>query len=432
MQEWQEAFFVSSIKWFNFKGILIRIVMIKHGLVAFLVLVFSIQTKAQTWEQRASHPGDPRHHPATFVIDGLAYLLTGSTETNNTKDFYRYDPINDEWSALPDFPGDARSFSYAVAHNGKGYLGFGVSDTDYLNDLWEYDAETGVWTELTSCPCSKRAHPAFIAQDNKLFVGLGNFTSNLKDWWEYNIETDTWRQLPDLPGPERHHPYHFAVGGSVYAGLGHGAGMSIYQDWYRWDLTSETWEVMENLPAEGRVAGTQFNLGDRGFILSGDGDNHSTMATGEFWEYDYTTDSWSALPAHPGVSRWAPGSFVIGDTIYFTSGQVRDGNPDAGLKNDLWSFALEGVASNTTVEQEQIDIKAYPNPANEWISIDGIELGKKTTLQFYDGSGKILKTIDFNGLSGEKADISSFRAGFYFVSLLQGDKVLDRIKFIKE
>jgi N-acetylneuraminic acid mutarotase len=403
--------------------------MLSKWWIVFLILFFSFQLSAQSWEQRASHPGDPRHHPATFVIDGLAYLLTGSTETTNTKDFYRYDPTTDEWSTLPDFPGEARSFSYAVSNNGKGYLGFGVSNTDYLNDLWEYDAETGVWTELASCPCTKRAHPAFVVQDDKIFVGLGNYTSNLKDWWEYNIETDSWRQLPDLPGPERHHPYHFAVGGSVYVGLGHGAGMTIYQDWYRWDLSSETWEIMQNLPAEARVAGTQLNSGDRGFILSGDGDDHSTMETGEFWEYDYMTDSWSSLPAHPGVSRWAPGSFVIGDTVYFTSGEVRQGNPDAGLKNDLWRFALEGVASNESIESNQTEVVAYPNPANDWLSIDGLQLEKDVKLQIYDASGKMLKSMNY---TGAKVDISSFAPGFYFVSILQENKVLDRIKFMKE
>ena len=67
--------------------------------------------------------------------------------------------------------------------------------------------------------------------------------------------------------------------------------------WYRWDIDTETWTQMTDFPGEGRVAGTQFSIGDRGFVLSGD------------------SDSWSALPPHPGPSRWAPGSFTIGNVV---------------------------------------------------------------------------------------------------------------------
>lgn len=403
--------------------------MVNKVILVALKFLFVVSIQAQNWVERTAHPGDPRHHPATFVINDTAYLLTGSTETANTNDFYQYDPVEDSWATLPDFPGVARSFSYAASTNGKGYLGFGVSDTDYLNDLWEYDPATGIWTELSSCPCTKRAHPAFVIQDGRIFVGLGNYTSNLKDWWEYNIATDTWRQLPDLPGPSRHHPYHFAVGGSVYVGLGHGVGMTIYKDWYRWDLTTETWETMNDFPAQARVAGTQFTMGDRGFVLSGDGDDHSTMATGEFWEYDYITDTWTELPPHPGVSRWAPGSFAIGNTAYFTSGQVRDGNPNEGLQNDLWSFTYEAIAANENTEELKTNLVIYPNPSSEKVSIDGLSTAQVVTVSIFDNTGKLIETVSYNG---GFMDISSLTAGLYFLSISEDDKVIERMKLIKE
>ena len=306
----------------------------------FCFLIFSSVAFSQLWEEKNSYPGEARHHPNTFVIDSFAYLLAGTTNTlNGTKDFYKYDGKNDSWEVLNDFPGVARGFSYATSWNGKGYIGFGASSSGvYLNDLWEFNAETGVWTQLSSCPCSGRRHPAFVIQDDKLFVGLGddNITGNLNDWWEYDIPSDTWTQKPNLPGPERHHPFHFAVDGNVFVGMGHGNGV-IYKDWYKWDITSESWEQMANFPDQARVAGTELKIGDRGFVLSGDGDDHGFMETGEFWEYNPSIDEWTQLPPHPGISRWAPGSFVIDSIVYFTSGEIRDG-VNSGLQNDLWAF----------------------------------------------------------------------------------------------
>ena len=139
-----------------------------------LTLLLSSYIGAQSWEQKGSHPGDGRHHPVTFSVDSMAYMLTGATDAGYMDDFYQYDPVNDSWTTLPDFPGTARSFAYGAATEDKAYVGFGVSDVAYLDDLWEYDPATGIWTELASCPCSGRAHPAFVVQDQKIFVGLGN------------------------------------------------------------------------------------------------------------------------------------------------------------------------------------------------------------------------------------------------------------------
>ena len=230
-----------------------------------------------------------------------------------------------------------------------------------------------------------------------------------------------------MPGPPRHHPFYFAAGGSVYAGLGHGA--SIYKDWYRWDLGTETWEQMDDLPAQGRVAGTQFNIGDRGFVLSGDGEDHGTIATGEFWEYDYQTDTWTELPPHPGVSRWAPGSFAIGNTVYLTSGEVRAGNPNAGLKNDLWSFDLDAIASVENAEELTTGITVFPNPAESTLTFKGLDVSNNISLEVYDSSGK---AINIGVLNGSEYDVSALSPGLYFMTITENDKVIDRVKFMKK
>ena len=77
------------------------------------------------------------------------------------------------------------------------------------------------------------------------------------------------------------------------------------------------------LGSKARVAGTQFERGGLGFVLSGDGADHRSMATGELWAYNATTDSWAQLPPHPGPSRWAPASFVLDGYVHLYGGLER-------------------------------------------------------------------------------------------------------------
>ena len=82
-------------------------------------------------------------------------------------------------------------------------------------------------------------------------------------------------------------------------------------------MLNDSWLQLADFPSEARVAGTQFSFNGKGYILSGDGDNHGPLSSGEFWCYDPFTDAWNELPSHPGGAIWAPGSFVIDSDVYF-------------------------------------------------------------------------------------------------------------------
>ena len=195
--------------------------------------------------------------------------------------------------------------------------------------------DNDVWNQKASFPGDGRNHPAMLSVGNKIFVGCGSNANNLKDWWEYNISTDSWIQRPDLPANESHHPFYFGIGDYAYVGFGHGiypgpgsnsTGSYIYNDFYRYDPINASWMQMANFPSEARVAGTQFSYNGKGYILSGDGDDHGPLSSGEFWEYDPTNDSWNQLQSHPGGAIWAPGNFVIGCDVYFLLGQNNNYN----------------------------------------------------------------------------------------------------------
>ena len=103
----------------------------------------------------------------------------------------------------------------------------------------------------------------------------------------------TERRLPRCPDIIR------INSGSTITVTGFGHGNGIFNNWFRFDIAEETWTEVASLPAEARVAGTQFAYDGIGYVLSGDGEDHRSMETGEFWAYDPISDTWDERPPHP-------------------------------------------------------------------------------------------------------------------------------------
>lgn len=379
-----------------------------------LLFSSSILLAQAQWEFKQSMPStaEGRHHPVTFAIDGYGYVMTGGTDDGNLDDAYKYEAATDTWTQLDAFPGGDRSYAYGVSVGSKGYLGFGSSRVSggpltYFNDLWEFDANTETWKELATCPCEGRNHPAFVATSDKIFVGLGNGNmGNTRDWWEYDIASDSWSQKPDFPGARRHHPYYFEIEGLVYVAFGHGD--IIFNDLHVYDPATEEWTFLNFLPSQGRVAGTQFSYNGKGYVLSGDGDTHENLPQGEMWSYDPATNEWTSEKPHPGPGRWAPGSFVIGDNVYFTGGDY------LVLYNDLLSFNLAGGNVDTEdTEDATIDLTLYPNPSSGLVHIQHDE--PISQVKVYNTMGQMI--LDTKDLNNNQLDLSELNSGNYHLEL---------------
>lgn len=284
-------------------------------------------------------------HSFGFAFNDVGYIVAGQTASGYSDAFYSYDAATDTWMSLDDFPGEGRGYAIGDTWDGKAWFGFGRGNSGMLNDLWVFDPTDGSWTEKTSCPCSARQHPAFVAIDDKIYMGLGNSDAgDLNDWWEYDMILDSWSPKPSLPAMQRHHPYQFGIDGKIYTGFGHHSG-EIFNEWYQYNPATVSWTEMATLPSQGRVAGTQFSHQGMGYALSGDGEGHTQMATGEFWQYDPVADEWNQWPAHPGMSRWAPASFIINDEVYLINGMsIEPGTFDYMGTN--WKFSLLPTEAN--------------------------------------------------------------------------------------
>ena len=315
--------------------------------IIFILNFIPILLVSQSWVQHSIFPFQGVHHPITFSYGQFGFVVAGS----NTDHVYKYDENNGNWSQLSDFPGGERGYAYGLAVGDKAYIGFGSDPNGiYPTDWWEYNMISDIWTQKANFPNIGRNHPAMVNVGDKIFIGCGsNNTGNLGDWWEYDISNDVWQQKIDLPGNDRHHPFYFGIGNYAYVGFGHGSvigpgsnpnsNSNIYNDFYRYDPSNDSWLQLSNFPSESRVAGTQFSYNGKGYILSGDGDNHGPLDSGEFWEYETSNDSWLQLNSHPGDAIWAPGNFVIDCNVYFLLGQNNNTAPSTYVGN-IYQYKL--------------------------------------------------------------------------------------------
>lgn len=308
-----------------------------------LLIFVPILSFAQNWNFLGYYPAEGRHHPVTFANNKYGYVIAGqNSEGQYLNDVLRYDVQENNWEQLSNFPGGPRGYAYGVSDDLFAYIGFGSNNSEYPRDWWRYDMTNNSWNELTSFPSIGRNHPAMILCDNKIFVGMGsNDDGNLGDWWEYDIPNDNWSQKTNFPFGDRHHPFYFSIENIPYVGFGHGNNQNnniqIYNDFFTYNSTTESWIQLNDFPSEARVAGTQFSYNGKGYVMSGDGDDHGQLDSGELWEYNPSSDSWTQLLSHPGGARWAPGSFVIDCSVYLTSGFEAQSQ---SYFNDLLKFQL--------------------------------------------------------------------------------------------
>lgn len=364
------------------------------------------EEESDTWtvSSKGRFPGRPRTLGYGLDLpvlgDSRAFVGFGAALDDGTRlsDWWSFDMSTHEWKELAPCPGSGRRHPAMVA----------VRATAAASPLTDDDASS----------------PLSASEGWQIHVGLGDGIvngdfSNLRDWWSYDVDRDTWTALDDFPSTPRHHPFFFGIGSTAYVGLGHSPS-GIERDWYGYHAAAsdrpaeEGWVRsadfasfdVNDMPSlgflrgnradpvttEARVAGTEFSIqlpllgektansedsaavasssdgsttklsGSIGFVLSGDGKTHRTMANGEFHAFippsgdeEGGGGEWIRLPSHPGVSRWAPGSFVMRGTAraYFTSGYERTTRT---MYSDLWLIDLSplfATATSTTHDQQE-------------------------------------------------------------------------------
>src|ERR1043166_861352 len=142
-----------------------------------LLLVFTSSTlfAQNSWSAKSDFGGTERVGAVGFFITSTnkAYILTGLISgLSESKDFWEYDVVSNNWTKKADFLGSARAGGVGFSIGNKGYVGTGYSFlSGYLQDFWEYNPATNTWTQKTNFPGSPRKDAVGFAIGSKGYIG---------------------------------------------------------------------------------------------------------------------------------------------------------------------------------------------------------------------------------------------------------------------
>jgi hypothetical protein len=80
---------------------------------------------------------------------------------------------------------------------------------------------------------------------------------------------------------------------------------------------------------------------------------------------------------------------------------------------------VPGFLRNANAEEKQTEIKLYPNPANDIISIYP-EIQNHFNIEIYDFAGRTILTRELNS---SNIDITSLKTGMYLYRIILNDEV---------
>lgn len=175
---------------------------------------YEYDPSTNTWTQKADFGGSARYDAVGFALNNNGYISCG-VDGNYLKDLWQYTPgisASDPgtWIQKASIGGSKRTAASAFVLNGIAYVVSGNNNGGTLTDLWSYNASTDTWIEKRKiADLSDETYDddySGIARYNGIaFVMgsrayLGGMTAST---WEYNDVTDLWVQKTDFEGSVR-------------------------------------------------------------------------------------------------------------------------------------------------------------------------------------------------------------------------------------
>jgi len=171
----------------------------------------------------------------------------------------------------------------------------------------------------------------------------------------------------------------------------------------------------------GSIGNYLFFLGGNGVELTLDEESWVTLGV----SYDYTTGrvTWRG----PGINGFVMGAAAGTDPdevdIAATSGStatVPNTAATTGLFDNIIISntdvdSLLGLAATPAIVANQLS--AYPNPANDVVTISNDNSIAMQSAQIVDINGRTIKTVNLNGVSQATINVSELTSGIYFMNI---------------
>jgi N-acetylneuraminic acid mutarotase len=351
-------------------------------IIALILVSFSISF-SQSWNQTQSFPGTPRDDASYFKIGTKHFIGTGrEVGFGCTRDFYFFDENSMSWGNAASLPiGKERQYAAACSWNGSGFLFGGVDCAGiYQNDFWKYDPIIDNWIILSNLPSTGRAGMVqFVMNDTFFIIGGKDSNGILNEVWAYDFVSQSWSQKNNLPMDGIWRGITFQFDNDAFIGLGKNNlnnQTGLNSEILKYDFNVDSWSVVANL-----------NLGTRSYVGHAQTDsllflfgglsetNQILVSTERIHLNDFSVDILADFPSDP---RKGGISFIVQNDLYYATGVSTDTR-----FNETWR--LQSVAS---IDENSLwDIQIYPNPVSSELNIKSNQKIKQ--IEIYDVLGRI-------------------------------------------
>lgn len=352
------------------------------------------------WQQKADFGNFGRHRGAGMAIGNKIYAGTGHLNGDGSDEWYpdwwQYDAATNAWSQKADYPGNNGNGDQdivTVSFDSVGYAGMG--QLSGFSNFFKYDPTTNNWTQMSS-PFGGSFNNTFPFRigDYAYFPVLGSNTL-----YRYDPANDVWTLLNPLPFSVTFGFPSFSIEGKGYI-LNNG-------NLYEYDPATDSWTPKAPCPSAYYFRPHAVSQGGYGFVIGGAESPFNLWGT-EVWRYQPSTDSWNLMHDFPGTARrWAV-LVNLHDHIYYGLGT------NGTNFNDWWEYQ-----PTLSLDEEDIDLTIYPNPATDRVTISFTHSGEHT-LRLLDLSGRTVHSenlIPTSGIQETIIDLSEISAGHYLLKV---------------
>ena len=273
----------------------------------------------------------------------------------------------------------------------NGYCSDSISDSVFVN--------RGMWSGKTVLPAEGKERSFAIAGvlGNDAYIGMGvdqdgNF---LRDMWKYNTITQRLTRLGNFPFPGLKYPAFVQTNSKFYLmGGDHGVFPNKSNSFYEYDPTTDVWTALPDFPGQARASAKAVVVNSEIYLFFG--------GSSEAYKYNTVSATWTQLTSHLTMTYFDAAFEYRGNVIFVllgSSGSIWQYNVAA----DVWGQ----MATNFTLDS-RFGSTIYLINDKLWI-VNGKFSGTSST--------SYLNTSYFYNLSN--GDISPGPASYIFSNIYQ-------------
>lgn len=195
----------------------------------------------------------------------------------------------------------------------------------------------GSWEQLQDFGGEARHRTTGLSIGNKIYLGLGHYNGAgvnilFGDWWEYDPSNGSWTQKADYAGGPCYHATGFTIDQLGYVGTGRtsAVGSTLVQDFFKYDPSTNTWTAITPFIGSGRRGSVSFVIDGIAYLGTGESNGGRT---GSFFKYEPSSDTWTQVSSIPGPDRTSSVAFAIDGFGYCGTGDI-----SGGSTNDFWKY----------------------------------------------------------------------------------------------